>query len=108
MVRCTTARVDLGALEANYLALTNYLSAEATVNRGAGRGVVLPPRIIAVVKANAYGHGAARVARALEAAGATMLAVADVEEGVTLRDAGVQVPILVFGALSVRDRKSVV
>ena len=104
--RCTIARVDLAALEANYRTLADHLSAEATVNRGSGRGVVLPPRIIAVVKANAYGHGATRVARALEAAGATMLAVADIEEGVTLREAGVQVPILVFGALSVSEISS--
>ena len=43
-----------------------------------------PPAIIAVVKANAYGHGAERVALALEEAGATMLACADIEEGIVL------------------------
>jgi alanine racemase len=59
--------------------------------------------VIAVVKANAYGHGAAQVALALEAAGASMFACADLEEGVTLREAGVKRPILVFGALSVSD-----
>ncbi len=59
--------------------------------------------MIAVVKANAYGHGAERVALALEQAGAAMLACADIEEGVVLRRAGVGVPILVFGALSVSD-----
>jgi alanine racemase len=58
-----------------------------------------PPGILAVVKANAYGHGAAQVGRALEAAGASMLACADVEEGVSLREAGVRIPLLVFGAL---------
>jgi alanine racemase len=61
------------------------------------------PGIIGVVKANAYGHGAARVALALEAAGAPLLACADIEEGVLLRRAGVRVPILVFGALSIGD-----
>jgi alanine racemase len=61
------------------------------------------PRIIAVVKANAYGHGAERVAIALEAAGADLLACADIEEAVVLRRAGVRVPILIFGALSVSD-----
>jgi len=61
------------------------------------------PSIIAVVKANAYGHGAAAVAGALEAAGAAMFACADLEEGVELRRAGVAAPILVFGALSVSD-----
>ncbi len=62
-----------------------------------------PPRIIAVVKANAYGHGAAHVGRALEDAGAAMLACADIEEGVLLRESGITIPILVFGALSVSD-----
>lgn len=61
------------------------------------------PSVIAVVKANAYGHGAASVALALEAAGASMFACADLEEGVTLREAGVTQPILIFGALSVSD-----
>ncbi len=59
--------------------------------------------VIAVLKANAYGHGAAAVALALEAAGASMFACADLEEGVTLREAGVTRPILIFGALSVSD-----
>ena len=103
MVRCTTARVDLAALESNFKAIGAYLAGEAGLNRGAGRGPVVAPGIIAVVKANAYGHGARRCAAALEAAGATMLAVADIEEGVDLRKSGVRAPILVFGALSVSD-----
>src|SRR5205085_4004210 len=61
------------------------------------------PGVIAVVKANAYGHGAGQVARALEAAGADLLACADIEEGAALRAAGVAAQILVFGALSVSD-----
>ena len=65
------------------------------------------PGIIAVVKANAYGHGAAQVALALEKAGAAMLACADIEEGMVLRDAGVHAPILVFGALGVSDLNGV-
>ena len=103
MVRCTTARVDLKALEANFRAISSYLHDEAQLNRGAGHGPVLSPGIIAVVKANAYGHGARRVARTLEDAGAILLAVADIEEGVDLRKAGIHAPILVFGALSVSD-----
>ena len=66
-------------------------------------GSVRQPRVIAVVKANAYGHGAREVGLALEDAGAAMLACADIEEGIALRDAGVRIPILVFGALSVSD-----
>jgi alanine racemase len=103
VVRCTTAHVDLAALESNFKAIGAYLAHESGLNRGAGRGPVIAPSIIAVVKANAYGHGARRVAAALEAAGARMLAVADIEEGVDLRKAGIKVPILVFGALSVSD-----
>ena len=103
MVRCTTAHVDLHALAANFAAISAYLATESGLNRTAGRGPVIAPGIIAVVKANAYGHGARRVASTLEAAGATMLAVADIEEGVDLRKAGIECPILIFGALSVSD-----
>ena len=103
MIRCTTARVDLTALESNFNAISSYLHRETSFNREAGRGPALAPGIIAVVKANAYGHGARRVAAALQSAGAIMLAVADIEEGVDLRKAGIHAPILVFGALSVSD-----
>lgn len=103
MIRCTSARVDLGALVANFHAIQSHLDAEAALNRAAGAGPPRAPGIIAVVKANAYGHGARPVAAALERAGATMLAVADIEEGVDLRIGGIRCPILVFGALSVSD-----
>ncbi len=63
----------------------------------------MPPTPIAVVKANAYGHGAGQVAQALEDAGADLLACADIEEGAALRAAGVRADILIFGALSVSD-----
>jgi alanine racemase len=59
------------------------------------------------VKANAYGHGAAQVAPVLERAGADLLACADIEEGIELRRAGVTIPVLVFGALSVSDLEGV-
>ena len=59
--------------------------------------------VITVVKANAYGHGLVPVARALEAESVAMLACADIEEGVQLREGGVRAPILVFGALSVSE-----
>jgi alanine racemase len=59
--------------------------------------------VIAVVKANAYGHGASEVGLALERAGAAMLACADIEEGIVLRRAGIRIPILVFGALGISD-----
>ena len=96
MVRSTVAHVDLAALQSNFRAIQAFLA--GSLEPGA-----TIPSIIAVVKANAYGHGGAPVGLALEQAGATMLACADIEEGVVLRRAGVQLPILVFGALSVSD-----
>jgi len=53
--------------------------------------------IMAVVKADAYGHGAIKVARAAIEAGAKRLAVALPEEGIELREAGFDLPIQVFG-----------
>lgn len=61
----------------------------------------LPPScgILAVVKADAYGHGAVAVARALADLGVSRFGVASVREGAALREAGLQAPILVLGAL---------
>jgi alanine racemase len=97
VIRSTVAHVDLAALKENFRAIQNFLRTSPGATPGAA------PGIIAVVKANAYGHGAQRVALALEEAGATMLAVADIEEGIVLRRGGVRVAILIFGALSVSD-----
>ena len=100
MIRSTVAHVNLAALKENFRAIQHFL----TTSRSAGASALAsPPGIIAVVKANAYGHGAQRVGLALEEAGAPMLAVADIEEGIVLRRDGVQLPILIFGALSVSD-----
>jgi alanine racemase len=110
MVRSTVAHVDLNALKSNFAAIQRHLSSEPDPSTPLGTSPSTPlgtsrtgPRIIAVIKANAYGHGSPPVARALEDAGATMLACADIEEGIVIRQAGVRVPILVFGALSVSD-----
>ena len=97
MVRSTVADVDLDAIAHNLKTISAFLQAEP---RESGAPA---PGIVAVVKANAYGHGAVPVAQALEKAGATMLACADIEEAVTLRRAGIGVEILVFGALGVSD-----
>jgi alanine racemase len=96
VIRPTVAIVRLDALEHNLRAIQAMLRREAPVSSP-------PPDVIAVVKANAYGHGATTVGPALEQAGASMLACADIEEGVLLRRAGVTRPILIFGALSVSD-----
>jgi len=111
VIRPTIATVSLAAIQQNLRAIQALVGrpsgAEAPSPALAGPPPRLarptPPQVIAVVKANAYGHGAPEVGLALERAGAAMLACADIEEGVALRDAGVGIPILVFGALSVSD-----
>jgi alanine racemase len=85
--RPTIARVDLGAIVANF----------RTIREKSGR------RVLAVVKADAYGHGAVPVARALEAAGADFFCVAIVEEGIELRRAGIRSPILLLNFVDARD-----
>ena len=75
------ADVDLGAIAANVRAL---------------RAAVQPATVLAVVKADGYGHGAVPVGRAALAAGASSLGVALVEEGVELRDAGIDAMVLVL------------
>jgi alanine racemase len=73
--------VDLDAVRANVAAL---------------KALVAPAALCAVVKADGYGHGAVPVGRAALEGGADWLAVALVEEGVTLRYAGIDAPIMVL------------
>lgn len=90
-MRPTWAEVDLGAIRANTMAV---------------RACVDPATVIAVVKADGYGHGALPIAVEALGAGATGLAVALVEEGLVLRAGGVRAPILVLAEVhadSVRD-----
>src|SRR5215204_2084659 len=109
MIRPTVARVDLTAIENNLRAISAFLREPPPSHFAPRTSSLAPPasrlapRIIAVVKANAYGHGASEVGLALERAGAAMLACADIEEGIVLRRAGVRLPILVFGALGISD-----
>jgi alanine racemase len=79
-----TASVDLGRLGRNFGAM-----------RQAAKGL----GILAVVKADAYGHGAAQVALALESLGVAGFCVATIAEGLELRQAGISSPILVFGSI---------
>ena len=60
---------------------------------------IAPARLIPVVKADAYGHGAIPVSRCLVDQGADFLAVAQYQEARELRDSGIDVPILIFGRL---------
>jgi alanine racemase len=80
------AEVNLAAIERNVARLRSLLSPATEV--------------CAVVKADAYGHGAVPVARATLAAGATTLGVATAAEAAELRAGGITAPILVLGALS--------
>ena len=65
----------------------------------------LPEKVkaLAVVKADGYGHGAVRTAMAAIKGGADMLAVASVDEGISLRNGGITAPILVLGAATEYD-----
>ena len=62
---------------------------------------LIPPdcKILAVVKANAYGHGMIRVSKELENTGVDMLGVAHVEEGICLRESGIHTDILIMGGI---------
>ena len=82
--RPTRAEIDLGALRRNL----------AWVGERAGRR-----HVIAVVKADGYGHGAVSVSRELVSAGCAALAVATVEEASELREAGITGPILLLGGI---------
>jgi alanine racemase len=80
-LRPSWAEVDLGAVRHN---------------AGLLRRLAAPAALCAVVKADAYGHGTVPVARAALEGGATWLAVALVEEGMALRRAGIDAPVLVL------------
>src|SRR5688572_27297637 len=81
--RPTWAEIHLDNLAANFKQIRSLVSPTA--------------RIMAVVKADAYGHGAVECARRLAAEGAEWFAVAMPEEGIQLRDAGITQPILCLG-----------
>lgn len=89
-LRPTRAEVNLANLRHNFRVLSAHLSKNETPEHKA-------PRIWGVLKADAYGHGAAAVARTLERAGMQGLCVALLEEAIELRSAGIRVPILVMG-----------
>lgn len=80
-MRPTYAEIDLGAIRANVAAFNELIA---------------PSAVCTVVKADAYGHGDVPVANAALEAGAQYLAVALVEEGARLREAGIDAPILLL------------
>ena len=81
--RPTWAEIDLAALAANFHLVREHVGPRV--------------KVMAVVKANAYGHGAVECARRLESEGANWFGVATPEEGIELRIAGIMLPILCLG-----------
>src|SRR4030095_23071 len=82
--RPTWAEVDLDALASNLHSIRDFI----------GEGI----KVMGVVKDNAYGHGATECSTRLEAEGIDWLGVANVEEAIELREAGITTPILSFGS----------
>lgn len=87
--RDTIIEVDLDAIQHNVQQFQKHLGPETN--------------IMAIVKADGYGHGAIFVAKAALEAGATYLGVSFVDEGVELREAGITAPILVLGYTPLED-----
>lgn len=83
MQRRAWAEIDLDALEYNYKKIRRIIPEKA--------------KICCVVKADAYGHGSVRVAQLCEELGADHLAVSNINEAMTLRNAGIGLPILILG-----------
>src|SRR5258708_30723511 len=81
--RPTWAEIDLDALGSNFYVIREHVGPDV--------------KVMAAVKANAYGHGAVECARRLEAEGVDWFGVALPEEGVELRNAGITKPILCLG-----------
>ena len=79
--------VNLDSIEKNILCLKKYLKPGA--------------KLFAVVKADAYGHGAVMIAPVLLASGVDFLGVSSIDEGLQLREAKIDAPILVLGAVPV-------
>lgn len=81
-ISLNTVEINLAALRSNYLEIRRLLGARV--------------QVMAIVKSDAYGHGLVEAARALAAAGACVFGVAEVEEGVRLRQAGLNGEIVVL------------
>lgn len=84
VVRPTLVEVDLSRLAANFKAI---------------QAKVTPAKMMPILKANAYGHGLVEVARLMQSLKADYLGVAVLEEGILLRNSGIDIPILVLGGV---------
>lgn len=83
----TWAEISLRAIEHNYQVICDWAKSP----------------VMAVVKANAYGHGAVPVAKRLEKMGAPYFAVATMSEAIELRENGIKVPIIILGYIDAAD-----
>ncbi|MFH1665773.1 MAG: alanine racemase [Candidatus Omnitrophota bacterium] len=92
--RPTWAEIDLDAVRYNLSRIRSFVDKDV--------------KILAVVKANAYGHGLVPVSRVLAANGADYLGVATVDEAVTLRRAGLELPVLVLGSVLEEEARAAV
>jgi alanine racemase len=93
LVRPTWAEIDCPALRRNFDRIRSLAGAR---------------KIMAVIKADAYGHGAPTVARLLDQCGADWFGVATVEEAIELRAAGIHKPVLLLGGLYMSDPAALV
>lgn len=94
ILRDVYAQINLDALKHNFTQIRRHINPNS--------------KLCAVVKANAYGHGAIEVSKVAVACGADVLAVATVEEGLELRRAGFNVPILILGLIPHEAAEAVV
>ncbi len=85
LYRSTWAEIDLDAIKQNYSVIKKSVSPLV--------------KIMAVVKANAYGHGSIRVSKVLEAGRITYFGVATLDEAIVLRKANIKAPILILGSI---------
>ena len=92
--RATRAEIDLRAFRHNLQNLRNYLAPQT--------------QIMAVVKADAYGHGAVPCARIAVASGADYLGAGVIEEGIELRKSGINTPILILGSIFANEVEDLV
>lgn len=89
--------VDLSAIEANVATIKSWISDSGAGSRADSRADSRKDcRLMAVIKSDAYGHGAVHLSDKLIAAGADWLGVASVDEGCELRSAGIEAPILIL------------
>lgn len=93
-MRPTSAEISLDSLKSNFLQVKKIVGGDVG--------------LISVVKADAYGHGAVAVSKALVDLGSEMLGVASVEEALDLRESGVKAPVVILGGIQPEEAEIVI